>query len=624
MNINMILLFVAALAAQAQQPRDIQVGTAAGTAVLSGTLVTDETPSDPVRRATISLIVSDPRNPRLAVTDDAGRFTFTKLAPGTFTLSASKAGYVTAYYGAKRPGRGPGMPVVIPAGQQVSVAMKMLKGAVISGTVVDPQGRPAAGAGFQLMQYRVVNGERTLYGAYGGYGYTSTDDRGMYRAYGLAPGDYLVVATGRSYGDGAIREMTAADIQWAQQQFQTTDATRPGDAALGRSTTTATVVPAQTVINAPVYFPGTVDLAAATMVTVGPGEERDGVNFAIQFVPTAKIDGTVVDTEGRPAPNVSIKLISMSLQPGDFVMAMGMTSRGTDANGKFSIPGIAPGRYTITGTARATGGAMTTPGAASAAPGRGATPPPGPGGATFWAMREVVVDGHDQSDVSLTLEPGMSVSGRVAFDGPTPAPQDLTRTAVSVTSVQTSGGLSVSVPRTPMNADGTFTVAGLPPGRYRIGASLPGGTSGGVAWILKSAMSGERDAADLPLEIKPNADVTGVVVTFTDHAAEIAGTVLDPAGRPTAAYSIIVFPADKALWLAGARRVRPTRPANDGTFAVAGLPAGEYFICAATDYDQGDLSDPAFLAQLAAASYKVTLADGEKKRQDLKIAGGQK
>ena len=63
-------------------------------------------------------------------------------------------------------------------------------------------------------------------------------------------------------------------------------------------------------------------------------------------------------------------------------------------------------------------------------------------------------------------------------------------------------------------------------------------------------------------------------------------------------------------------------PGSDGMYKVQGLPAGEYYVCALTDLDPNDLYDPAFLEQLVAASFKITLADGETKVQNLKLGGG--
>jgi hypothetical protein len=49
------------------------------------------------------------------------------------------------------------------------------------------------------------------------------------------------------------------------------------------------------------------------------------------------------------------------------------------------------------------------------------------------------------------------------------------------------------------------------------------------------------------------------------------------------------------------------------------LPAGEYYIVAVTDVEQGQWYDPAFLAELVGASARITLGDGEKKTQSLRI-----
>jgi len=144
--------------------------------------------------------------------------------------------------------------------------------------------------------------------------------------------------------------------------------------------------------------------------------------------------------------------------------------------------------------------------------------------------------------------------------------------------------------------------------------------SGG--WVLKSAMLGGRDIADAAIDIKPGEDVSGIVVTFTDRPTEIAGTVYDQAGRVTANFPIVIFSTDRGYWSAGSRRVQLVRPATDGRFRAVGLPAGEYFVCAATALEPPQLADPAFLEQLAAVSFKIALADGEKKTQDLRLGGG--
>ena len=59
-----------------------------------------------------------------------------------------------------------------------------------------------------------------------------------------------------------------------------------------------------------------------------------------------------------------------------------------------------------------------------------------------------------------------------------------------------------------------------------------------------------------------------------------------------------------------------------GGTAISGLPAGEYYVCAATEFSALELYAPEFLEQLVAGSFKITLGDGEKKTQDMKIGSG--
>jgi hypothetical protein len=128
-----------------------------------------------------------------------------------------------------------------------------------------------------------------------------------------------------------------------------------------------------------------------------------------------------------------------------------------------------------------------------------------------------------------------------------------------------------------------------------------------------------RDLLDIPLEFTPGQAVKGVVMTLSDKRTEIAGSLQTPTGQPATAYFVVAFPADRALWKAGARRLKSTRPGTDGRFSFADLPAGTYLLAALTDLDPNDWQDAAFLEQVAPAGVTVILGEGEKKTQDLKI-----
>jgi hypothetical protein len=156
------------------------------------------------------------------------------------------------------------------------------------------------------------------------------------------------------------------------------------------------------------------------------------------------------------------------------------------------------------------------------------------------------------------------------------------------------------------------------PGLYALTAALPVVPAG---WSLKSAVLDGRDLADVPFDVKPGDDVTGLVVTFTDRAAVISGHLVDSGGKPITRYSIVVFTTDKTMWLPNARRIRSVAPATDGSFSVTGLPAGTYAIAATEDVESADLADPSFLSLLLATAYTVTLGEGQTITRDLKVGG---
>ncbi len=229
----------------------------------------------------------------------------------------------------------------------------------------------------------------------------------------------------------------------------------------------------------------------------------------------------------------------------------------------------------------------------------------------------------------------MTVTGNVVFQSRSlQPPTDLTRVRVSI---QPRGQQQIEIGGIPpgqVDANGRFTITGVPPGQYMLQASAPAGggqgggrggagtAQGGGGWALKSAVVGGRDSLDFPLDVQPNGDVTGAVLTFTDRTQELSGTLQDSTGRPTSDYTIIIFPSDKSYWLPQSRRIQSARPGTDGTYTLRGLPAGDYRLIAVTDVETGEWYDPSFLSQLANAAMPITLAEGEKKVQDLRLAGG--
>ena len=101
---------------------------------------------------------------------------------------------------------------------------------------------------------------------------------------------------------------------------------------------------------APIYYPGTVTVAQAGAVTLGPGEERAGLDFQLLRVPVARIEGVVVNGTGQAAPNIQVTLLEI----GQGAPGIGNNSARVDSEGRFRFSNVAPGQYRI--AARGGGG----------------------------------------------------------------------------------------------------------------------------------------------------------------------------------------------------------------------------------------------------------------------------
>jgi hypothetical protein len=216
------------------------------------------------------------------------------------------------------------------------------------------------------------------------------------------------------------------------------------------------------------------------------------------------------------------------------------------------------------------------------------------------------------------LQAGMSMSGRFVFEGATP-PVNLAGAQLTLEGLQISPGSTVSIFRTDASPDLTFRATGLTPGRFLLRATGPVSTPTS-GWAVKSIVRNGRDLLDMPFELAAGEILSDVVVTFTDRPAELTGAVQNASGGPGSDYFVVVFPIDRHFWFPSSRRIVAVRPDSGGTYAVRNLPPGEYFLAALTDVETGEWFDPALLQALAAASpVHVTIGEGEKKRQDLRI-----
>jgi hypothetical protein len=604
--------------------RDQTTPAVTGTGEISGTVMSAERDPQPMRRAVVTISGGLP-TPRSVITDDAGRFTFTRLPAGTYAVAARKAAYLAAPYGAKRPGRA-GMSVVLAEGQRASISIAMYRGGAISGALRDAAGLPVGGVTVRAIDARTLS----LPPDPSSVEVATTDDRGIFRLYGLLPGEYVLVALPGTIGQGEITAPTASYLDAALANL-TSRRSVTGSAAAPPA-----AAPQRPVGFAPIFYPGTSNHAEAARVRVESGEERSGVDFELRPVSMASIDGVITGDLGNLS-NIQVTLITSGPRVSTVMSSNSLSGRPVDAQGRFQYTNLAPGRYRLVARARrGEADPGTTPVIVNATgTGRGGgsggdTPRPSvlPAGEYLYGSAEVELRGEDATGVTLALQPGGVISGRIVFSGSSAPPSDLTkiRSTVSLegaTGMVSSGGLMMGTglitnPSSIVYPDGTFEIRSIGPGRFTMSVGLPTPAES-ATWKLRSAKSGTRDLLDDLLELGPGIDIRNVVVTFSDARTEISGSLQTGAGVLTTDYYIVALPADRSVWRAGSRRALSVRPATDGRFVFADLPAGEYVIAALTDLDPIDLKDLAFWEQIVPAGVKVAVGEGEKKVQDLRI-----
>jgi hypothetical protein len=284
------------------------------------------------------------RSTQAALTDGEGNFRTDGLRPAAYQVTAYTPGYVTP----RPPG---GEPTYHRLGETVTLTLR--KGGVITGKVTDALGEPVVGVAVNPVLVRDEGGRKAL--AMTSVPGFMTDDRGLYRLYGLTPGVYVV----RVSGDPSFGGRTAAD----------------GDIAT--------------------YHPSaTADDAAE--VAVGAGEEITGVDIRHRGERGHVVSGKVVglNSEGvqtSPTGMVEAVTINLARMPGGVPVGSTFVVVRESRRG-FSFRGLPDGEYELVARLGF----------------------PGKDGSVS-APRRVTVRGGDVTGVELVLAPLGSVAGRFAL-----------------------------------------------------------------------------------------------------------------------------------------------------------------------------------------------------------------
>jgi len=281
----------------------------AGTATVSGRVTLKGEPA----RGVVVLLQSEEamragdRSPGLRMkTDENGRFRFAGLKAGRYMIFAFAPGFVTPSENTFGPRT---KSIDLADGENIGnqeIALK--RGAVITGRVTDANGKPLVEQRVELT--RLDDRGQPTRGAPGFSPYAnSTDDRGIYRIYGLQAGRYLVGA-GFAQREGSIM----LTVNRAYYQFT--------------------------------YHPDTTEQSKAKVIDVSEGFEATGIDIKMADAKkTYDLFGRVVNADtGQPMAGVRVSFGSL-MDGGKRIGAVGSFGNQSDAQGEFHIPGVLPGKY---------------------------------------------------------------------------------------------------------------------------------------------------------------------------------------------------------------------------------------------------------------------------------------
>jgi len=334
-----------------------------------------------------------------ATTDQEGNYQINNLTIGTYQVAPVARSFVVSDGDSQQ-----GQTVIVTGADNIEgVNFDLVRGGVITGKVTDANGEPVVEE--RVMLSTVVDQQDSRRGPQIS-GTFQTDDRGIYRMFGIRAGRYKVFV-GQGEDGGGFGYMGRGRPPLPQSFYRDpADPDKPGIIEIGQGTE-----------------------ASKIDITVGPA----GPNFSAS--------GRVVDQEtGKPVPNLAIGLTRIVTMDANNTRGYGAAQTSADAQGEFRFQSLPPGKYEASlGDYRSDLRAERT---------------------TF-----DVVD-QDVSGLVIKASKGASVTGVVIFDGKRDPSVDalLLRAWLSVytrneenPNISSNRGIGLS-------ADGSFHVGGLQPG----------------------------------------------------------------------------------------------------------------------------------------------------------------
>lgn len=559
---------------------------------------------------------SNPPEVVTTTTDSGGKFTFQNLHAGGWCIVATVAGgaYTPAEY-MQRGILGRGATIPIADGQRVpDIRLEMAPTGGIAGRVRDGDGEYMAHARVQVMESFTHEGQRRLYTLQ----VAQTDDRGEYRFYWLPPAPYYIAVVpentrGRNVvsvqpppGTGGHREDVIAPVIY------------PRIAPDGEFTEETYVT---------VYYPSEREPLRALPVTVQPGSTTSGIDviLAAGRVRSYHVRGSARNTvTGEPAKGAQLRLT-----PREWTATVVMPTATADDKGNFDIAGVVPGSYLLLAN-------MSMPNPAAPPPPAPGTPPPPPPAAGQPAAPQVpptiqltsnqLIDvGNSALDnVQLSLVQGIAIAGRMVIEGATAAnPQR--GLGISMVRDPDIVGLPSSQMRGMVTPEGTFNIANVGPGDYRVYVTpLLSSFQWGVPNIpqqlqsmyVKSIRLGATNAITERIRVTGGVS-PGELEVVIGSGGRMDGSAMNDRREPMPNVTVALVP-DGAM----RQRVDLYRTATtdmSGKFRIQGIPAGSYKAFAFEEVALDLWQSPDFMRPLEGRGVAVEIRDGNQSTADLQV-----
>ncbi len=446
--------------------------------------------------------------PYNTVSLDDGSFRFDSVSPGTYILFANHPDYVNGGTNAQRVSIGN-------ASQLIGVAVQLNPLGSISGKVLDPAGRPAAGTDVELFIARNVRGKVELRRMQNG----SVSSSGAYLFKKVIPGKYYIAASTASRH--ATRNSTAEQ-------------------------SAANVPETEVLSTVRTFYPKATTVEDASLIDLAAGVSIPDVDIHLQQAETFRIQGKIASL----LPGVLQTKGTLELAPRDSAprSGLGRMLRSKD-DGSFSVDGVPSGSYTLWLIG-------------SYGPGAGQNRRYGR--RRVLAREDVDVNGSNVNDIVLSLMPPVNLTGNVVLMN-APANANVSQLRVNLQpSSQTEMGVFQSIA---VDADGEFSVQDLEPGEYMVRVvNVPTGM------YLQSVMLNRQDVTTSGIDFSQGGGGE-LEVTLKTGVAEVDGTLAATGDNAPASGTALLVPQTLPADGSGVLTARVT---PGGTFAIPNVPPGRY------------------------------------------------